>query len=90
LLSNSGIQSEQNFAQQNINQPNNFHSRLRTSESERDQNELPIDTFQSNYESRKPYGLSSMPTYVNRVENEPFNFIPQKKYMNGYFQELLG
>jgi hypothetical protein len=31
-----------------------------------------------------------MPTYVNRVENEPFNFLPQKKYMNSYFQELLG
>jgi len=24
------------------------------------------------------------------VENEPFNFLSQKKYMNSYFEELLG
>jgi hypothetical protein len=34
--------------------------------------------------------LSSIPTYVNRVENEAFNFLPKKKYMNSYFDELLG
>ena len=34
--------------------------------------------------------MSQLPTYANRMQNESFNFLPQRKYMDSYFQELLG